>query len=57
MKKLLITAFLLLAGVTVYAQGPPPGGATGVPIDGGVLAFLGAAGALGAGLLVKKKKK
>lgn len=53
-----VILFLLISTVTcqqLFAQGPPPPPATGVPFDGGILAFLVLALAGGVSFLRKKK--
>ncbi len=63
MKKFLIFAILIFVLAvfsldSVFSMGPPPcdgGGSVGVPLDGGLLAILGAAGV--AYFAARKKKK
>jgi len=60
---LLIIAVFAFTVTTVFAQGLPgdpgqPGGGGGsVPLDGGILLALLAAGGIGASLFAKSKKK
>jgi hypothetical protein len=61
MKKIRIVvllAFVLFTAVQVFGQilPPDPGGAS-VPLDGGILLALLAAGSIGASLFTKSKKK
>lgn len=69
MRILSIIMFTIITVTVAMAQGPPvdipggggppdtPGGPPGIPIDGGIMAFLAAAGLAGAGIISFYKKK